>query len=790
MESIQYLVEDVIRLPIITNPHQELWLGVQLQADHRLALIQAEWAANPTTASDSSSFLWQALLSTWGALEQACSKNGLPVPRFEAWAADLLAARRNIYQMRRSRMRRFIHQVKGIDPNSSQQLLELAYTAAETLTILPNNTLDKLIEFVSTHNRLPFISEINSWPPLEPTILEEHARRQVDQTQQILTTGYLRYAMRVAQAYIGQGVPYADLVQAGFIGLFRAASKFDYRVQARFGTYATSWVWQAIGREIADQGCTIRLPVHMRESLHKWRAACDLYDDGLQDPTLNPLALLHAGLLEQADHDEVQKLKYEDCALPSGLAIRYEEAISKARKLRASDAQVFSLSQIHPVTLDGSNDGVVSVEELMPDEGASLDDIADIPYVRQLIEGHIFACLTNREREVLMLRCGWQDGEERTLEEIGSQYSLTRERIRQIEVRARKKLARQQALGLLPNLQELLPQEDSLPSWQPKIRLISPSPERVPNKDSTELNLLDELLSQLPRSDWIQGRRGVQSGQRQEQLVAALEQLAVPAHISDITEQLSGSVEGKELEDAHVYALLIRDEEAFILLGQSIFSLVHWERDRAKEHFPVLPCCPMPLPDPPDYEDSFFESVLVGQEALAQELTAGQFLSHMFNWAKTESEPQKWFAQTVLSAYYLVDLVPYTFYFGGENPILQCTLPKAGIQELRYHCLKMLTGRLVTMPEFWWLLQQNQPIRPADLGEQFADIHPYGLDDVLQRLRLLASLGAAQKLKYGEYRLTSLGEACANRWKREAVVETTIVSEIDLVHDFSGFVEW
>jgi hypothetical protein len=301
---------------------------------------------------------------------------------------------------------------------------------------------------------------------------------------------------------------------------------------------------------------------------------------------------------------------------------------------------------------------------------------------------------------------------------------------------------------------------------------------------------LDSLLASLPRSDWIQGRSGIQGGKRQEQLVAAFQSLGMPAHVSEVAEQLNEDIEGKELDDVHIYNWLVRDEETFILLGQGIFSLVMWEQGRAKEEKPLLVCCPLPLPDPPDYEDAFFESVLVGQQMLTQGLSASQFVHDMLEWAKAKSESQKWFLQSVLSAYYLVDLIPYVFYFGGQNPVLPCTLPHESVWALRYHCLEALTERLLVMPEFWWLLQQQQPVRPVDLGEVFVDIHPYGLDDTVQRLRLLASLGAAQKLKYGTYRLTSLGEDCANRWKKEPIMETAVVSEPDLVDDFGNFIEW
>ncbi len=164
----------------------------------------------------------------------------------------------------------------------------------------------------------------------------------------------------------------------------------------------------------------------------------------------------------------------------------------------------------------------------------------------------------------------------------------------------------------------------------------------------------------------------------------------------------------------------------------------------------------------------------------------------MLQWAQADLEQQKWFLQSILSAYYLVGLIPYGFYFGDSNPVLTCALPDLSIQELRYHCLQTLTERLVAMPEFWWLLQKEQPARPSDLGDEFADIHPDGLDDVLHRLRILAGLGAAQKLKYGRYRLTALGEKCANMWKKQPTLEFTVEENdvSDFVDDLMDFAIW
>jgi len=796
IDVFQFLIDDVSSLPIITNPHQELWLGIQLQATNRLYDILT-YKKLRATYTPNSRAICQSLLTAWESLNRECIKQEFQSPRLEIWVSELLLARRNVYELRRSRLRRFIRNVqKAENERGIEKILDLVYQVTETLAIYSSNALDQLGKYIITHNSLPPVNEMETWLPSDEAMLRNQAEVRINQAQHILTTGYLRYAMRIAQGYVDRGVPYADLVQAGFWGLFKAAKKFDYRVQARFGSFATSWIWQAIGREIADQRKTIRLPVHIQEDLRKWESACERYEDGYHDPTRNHDILFHAGLLDQSDYDILRKGEPKNSNLPVEVLDNYERAVAKARKLCGISPQIFPWTKIQVINhLDVQSDVVESIEELLSDDLPPLDYTVDRPFIRQIIDEQVFSCLTEREQEILALRYGLADDEERTLEEVGKLFGLTRERIRQIESKALQTLNNRIKLGLLPDLSYLLRENElhfnQFQSLSEKIVL--PAQEILDDSDVSNWDRLTDLLAQLPRSDWVEGRSGTPVGKRQEQLVSALEQLGMPAHVSDIAEQVNSADEGKDLSDNHVYSLLLRDEETFILLGQSVFSLVAWESARASESQPILACSPMPLPDPPDYEDAFFESVLVGKQAIARGLTAVQFVNYMLHWAKVEDEPQKWFVQTILSAYYLVDLIPYVFTFGGENPILECTLPNIPIQELRYHCLAKLSERLVAMPEFWWLLQQHQPARPTDLGEMFADVHPYGFDDTLQRLRLLASLGAAQKLKYGEYKLTPIGEECANRWKREAKLEIeneVSMDILDLENNFANYIEW
>jgi hypothetical protein len=114
-----------------------------------------------------------------------------------------------------------------------------------------------------------------------------------------------------------------------------------------------------------------------------------------------------------------------------------------------------------------------------------------------------------------------------------------------------------------------------------------------------------------------------------------------------------------------------------------------------------------------------------------------------------------------------VGVIPYIYYCDHEDDPLSLTLPESNLQRLRVYCLDSMSRRLQAMPEFWWLLQRHQPIRVTELARFFVEIHPNALDDVANRLTILAGIGAVQKSSYGRYHLTPLGESLAERWARE-----------------------
>ena len=286
------------------------------------------------------------------------------------------------------------------DMEKELEEIEISKEELEDLSVPEGISIDDHVKMY-----LKEIGKVDLLSAEEETELARRMSEGDEEAKKKLAEANLRLVVSIAKRYVGRGMLFLDLIQEGNLGLIRAVDKFDYTKGYKFSTYATWWIRQAITRAIADQARTIRIPVHMVETINK---------------------------LVRVSRQLVQELGREPT--PEELAKGLNMSVEKAREISKISQEPVSLET--PIGEEEDS----HLGDFIPDDDAPAPSEA-ASYVllkEQLVE--VLKTLTDREAKVLKLRFGLIDGRQRTLEEVGKEFNVTRERIRQIEAKALRKL--------------------------------------------------------------------------------------------------------------------------------------------------------------------------------------------------------------------------------------------------------------------------------------------------------------------------------------------------------------
>ncbi len=479
-DPVRMYLHEIGRVPLL-EPQHESWLAIRKEASAYLTQLRSRRSISGQEAEthlnddnlDTLRAIISALEETWGILQEDHASQGLPLPDLGRMVTEIRMIRQPALPNEASYLRDFLKQFgwsklsqdvvkeektkepisSHDDPDTEGESEEEKYQKSSSqyggkafiryvfdlftlLYLLPNPLLN-LVQDEWTHRMtLPTPDQFEHVFPDE-TALEPFWQEINDlgeEARKLLARANLRLVVNVAKHFIGRGISFLDLIQEGNIGLLRAVQKFDHTKGFKFSTYATWWIRQAISRAIADQARTIRIPVHMVDSINRLlRAQRRIMQVLGRDPTMEELAL-ESDLLDPNEKAAIQRAMAAGDPLPPSLERHLRRAAYQA-------AQIMRIAQ-EPMSLDvpiGTEDSGMLGDFIEDESAAGPADVTSIQSLReQLLD--ILASLNERERAVLEMRFGLVDGESHTLEEVGQAFGVTRERVRQIESKALRKL--------------------------------------------------------------------------------------------------------------------------------------------------------------------------------------------------------------------------------------------------------------------------------------------------------------------------------------------------------------
>ena len=449
-DPVHMYLREIGQVPLL-EPSEEMWLAMKIAAPRFLEDLRrrlAEENKRDPTWKEVVTELFLALTQDWKSIVKISQQAKFPIPDFLTILREAREVRLRVKGSEHSYLRLFLtdHRRKGRDKgdrgpllnDTPEGLVDKLFNVYMELYLLPRPIWLDLEKYYQEHNKFPSKRTFKKWiQEIDEKQLQEEftqIKSQAAEAEQTLIRANLRLVVSMAKRYMGRGISFLDLIQEGNIGLLRAVEKFDHTKGYKFSTYATWWIRQAISRAIADQARTIRIPVHMVETINRLvRVQRRLMQELGREPTSEEIAL-EMGMLSSEDQEAIREAQLTGRPLDAALRRRLRRAASKVRRIMRIAQEPVSLET--PV---GSEENS-SLADFIEDESVPGPvDIASQQLLKEQIRA-ILQSLTPRERAVLERRFGLLDGQVRTLEEVGQELGVTRERIRQIEAKALRKL--------------------------------------------------------------------------------------------------------------------------------------------------------------------------------------------------------------------------------------------------------------------------------------------------------------------------------------------------------------
>jgi RNA polymerase primary sigma factor len=464
-DPVRMYLKEISQVRLL-DPDQELWLATQMSAEERLVTLKSQLAARLRHQPKPDEILaetFQNVRVAWDEVQALCRKSHVKAPNLAALVREAQALRQGAPLDVESKLRPFLSNGQLERKPVPSALLGVLFEMYVSLYLLPPEVLGWLADHlappkrkssgrtlgragkaiqaaarkvVSGDRKLPTVAALAKTWPERKRIIEvlDQVPIQAALSKQALIRANLRLVVSVAKRYIGRGISFLDLIQEGNIGLLRAVEKFDHTKGYKFSTYATWWIRQAISRAIADQARTIRIPVHMVETINRLaRIQRELTQELGREPTSEEMAV-EMELLEPQETAAIRQARAQNQPLDPSLDRKLRRAATKVRRIVRISQEPMSLET--PVGADESSLLGDFVED---DTIPGPVDAASKQLLKEQVHS-ILDSLSDREREVLEMRFGLKDGQAHTLEEVGEFFGVTRERIRQIEAKALRKL--------------------------------------------------------------------------------------------------------------------------------------------------------------------------------------------------------------------------------------------------------------------------------------------------------------------------------------------------------------